>query len=296
MIRKYNPKGLGRGVWGCLLLLNGCAGTPAQRFTQRAVELGLTSGQVQGQGFNLRIFRNFQLDTPLRCLHVYLDGDGTPWLGRGRPALDPTPRNPLVLELMALDPVPALYLGRPCYAGQGTASGCTPWLWTHGRYSEAVRASLTAALDGLSRHLDIQDLVLIGYSGGGTLAMLLAPRLPRVRLVATLAANLDVAAWTRLHNYSPLQGSLDPARQPPLPTHIRQLHWVGERDHNTPSNMIRGALAGQSAAHIETLPGVDHRHGWLARWPHLLREIATSRPCPHSGQKGRTPVNLPAPS
>jgi hypothetical protein len=179
---------------------------------------------------------------------------------------------------MALDPAPALYLGRPCYVGQAAAPECNPWLWTHGRYSEPVLASLGAALDALVLRLRVQELVLIGYSGGGTLAMLLAPRLPRVRLVATLAANLDLAAWVRLHDYSPLTSSLDPARQPPLPMRIRQLHWVGEGDHNTPPGLIRGALEHQPEAHLEILSGVDHRSGWLAVWPGLLKEIRCQQP------------------
>jgi hypothetical protein len=34
-------------------------------------------------------------------LHVYIEHDGTPWLQGVHVAADPTPRRPLVLELMA---------------------------------------------------------------------------------------------------------------------------------------------------------------------------------------------------
>jgi hypothetical protein len=55
-----------------------------------------------------RSFRHVVLDKPghpSRVLHVYLDGDGTPWDGNTA-AVDPTPRNTLVLGLMRLDDRP----------------------------------------------------------------------------------------------------------------------------------------------------------------------------------------------
>src|SRR6266545_4164343 len=89
-----------------IALLGGCAG-PSERFAAR----------VEGEGFAHVVYRPAGLRPDGgRVLHIYLDGDGTPW-ERGRPAPDPTPRAPLVLRLMALDPAPRVYLGRPCYHG-----------------------------------------------------------------------------------------------------------------------------------------------------------------------------------
>ena len=50
-------------------------------------------------------------------------------------------------------------------------------------------------------------VVLIGYSGGGTLAWLMASRIPETTRVVTIAANLDIDEWTRIHGDSPLSGS-----------------------------------------------------------------------------------------
>jgi len=63
---------------------------------------------VAGDGF-----QHLVLSSPRRSgltLHFYLDGDGTPSLA-GYPAVDPTPREPLVLDLMALDSGPAMHTG-----------------------------------------------------------------------------------------------------------------------------------------------------------------------------------------
>jgi pimeloyl-ACP methyl ester carboxylesterase len=54
-------------------------------------------------------------------------------------------------------------------------------------------------------------LTLVGYSGGGTIAVLLAARRSDVAEVITVAANLDVGYWTQRDGLSPLTGSLDPA-------------------------------------------------------------------------------------
>ena len=262
----------------------GCAPTATNRLADTAKGLGYEEQIVTGKGFDHRLYLNAQatsLPTNLTSdeqrarLHVYIDGDGTPWLGPGRPSPDPTPRNPLVLRLMAVDPNPSIYLGRPCY-GQGEPQfACHPWLWTHGRYSEIVVASMVAALRGISHEMNDAELVLIGYSGGGTLAMLMAPRLERVTAVATLAGNLDVSAWVQHHGYSPLTGSLDPAAEAGLPENIQQWHWLGAEDQTVPPEIVRPMLARQPAAHVSILPEVDHRCCWEAVWPVLLLDLVT---------------------
>ena len=112
-------------VWGCVVLV--ACSTPAKRLDDKATHLGLVRELWQGTDFVHVIYRNQFMGS---LLHVYLDGDGTPWLRRTLVAADPTPRNPLVLELMAQDPNPAIYLGRPCYHGQSASSVCSSEWWT----------------------------------------------------------------------------------------------------------------------------------------------------------------------
>lgn len=171
---------------------------------------------------------------------------------------------------MARDPGPALYLGRPCHFVHDGRSACQPLLWTHRRYAEEVVASLVHALATFHSARRFDELVLIGYSGGGTLAMLMAARLPQVIAVATIAANLDTAAWTRLHDYSPLLGSLDPATAAPLAASIQQTHFVGGRDDNVPPMITRGGLHREAQANVVVFPDFDHRCCWVQAWPELL--------------------------
>ena len=259
------------GVAGWIALLAaGCVTSPPASLDREAKAFGFVSRTLDGTKFKHRVYLNRSAGAAGGRLHVYLDGDGTPWLGRGRPAADPTPRKPLALRLMALDPAPSVYLGRPCYLGLNRSANCHPWHWTHGRYGEPVVASLTAALRRLLEEGIASDLVLIGYSGGGALAMLLAERLPRVSAVVTLAGNLDVVRWAQLHGYSPLRGSLNPAERAPLPHRIRQWHWMGERDRNVPPASVRPVLAGGASTRVEVLPDIDHRCCWEEVWPRLL--------------------------
>jgi pimeloyl-ACP methyl ester carboxylesterase len=223
---------------------------------------------VPGTAFQHVVFT--RTNPPSRTLHVYLDGDGTPWRAWG-PASDPTPRNPLVLRLMALDPAPSLYLGRPCYLGLSETPPCSSALWTAARYSEAVVASMAAALRHFLAGTDFDRLVWFGYSGGGTLATLLAPRFERTTDLVTVAANLDIDAWADLHGYSRLAGSLNPARQPPLPARIRQRHYVGGKDQVVPEAIIvRGPIDPDT---VIVIPAYGHACCWESMWPTVLAEV-----------------------
>src|SRR5262249_59048349 len=148
-----------------LTLLGGCA-QPSERFANPPSARGFDASRVEGEGFTHIVFRPA---TPRpnggRVLHVYLDGDGTPW-EHGGPAADPTPRDSLVLRLMALDPAPGVYLGRACYHGLAADPRCTRALWTGARYSEVVVAGMAAAARRLRSATGPVEIIWPGYSGG----------------------------------------------------------------------------------------------------------------------------------
>jgi pimeloyl-ACP methyl ester carboxylesterase len=246
-----------------LLALGGGCRSAAGRFLDLATDRGLRAEIVSGQSFRHLVLSPGRRGG--RTLHVYLDGDGVPWLG-GYPATDPTPRDPLVLDLLALDPGAAVYLGRPCYHGLAGEPGCAPPLWTSARYSEEVVASMAAASRRVLAARGAERIVWLGYSGGGVLAMLLAARVPETTGVITVAANLDVQAWTAQQRSSPLTGSLDPARQPSLPARVYQRHYAGGRDRTVPVEVT-------GTAGVVVIPEYDHRCCWTALWPSVLADL-----------------------
>ena len=250
------------------IMMQGCT-SPGARVDQVAAGFGFSRELIQGTDFLHVVYRN-DSGREAGPLHIYLEGDGSPYLDGRWISPDPTPRNPLMLRLMALDPAPSVYLARPCYNGRVTAPPCDSALWTQARYSAEVVDSAVAVARRLLSQRQSQTLLLIGHSGGGTLAMLMADQLPETRAVITLAGNLDTDAWTQYHGYEPLRGSLNPARRPPLDKHILQLHLVGENDDNIPPHMLQRATKRQWRARVGTVEGFDHSCCWPQLWPKIL--------------------------
>lgn len=255
----------------CLLLAVTACGSPAAKLYAQAGRLNLQAMELKGGPYRLAaFFRPGPAGHP--ALHVYLEGDGQPWQ-RGRwPADDPTTRASLMLPLLGLDTAPALYLGRPCYNGHAADPGCEAKLWTSGRYGEAVVSAMAAALNRFRAERGFRQLVLVGHSGGGSLAMLLAARLPQVIAIVTLAGNYDIDIWADYHHYLPLHESLNPARQPE--PGIPEWHFLAENDKTVPPDLFLSALLRRPRARVEVIPAIDHHDGWLERWPQILSRIA----------------------
>lgn len=205
-------------------------------------------------------------------LHVYIEGDGQPFLAPTMVALDPTPHDPLMLRLMALDPAPSVYLGRPCYFGLNHDPGCNPAYWTVRRFAPEVVDSLAAALRSEVDRSKARSVELFGHSGGGTLAVLLAHRVPAVTRVVTIGANLDTAAWCSLHHYTPLLGSLNPVDLGPTAQSIQLLHLVGSDDTNTPPQLVESAASRTGASGtVRIIQGYTHNCCWQEIWGRTLQ-------------------------
>nr|MBS0019538.1 alpha/beta hydrolase [Gammaproteobacteria bacterium] len=268
-----------------LLVLVGCASAP-ERIDQEAAQLGYKRIEVQGNGFVHVVYQKLKR-TPDSVLHVYLEGDGTPWIRERWVADDPTPRTPLMLRLMALDAVDSVYVGRPCYHGLARTPPCQAKFWTSARYSREVVSSMATVVRRLLDARASDALCLFGHSGGGTLAMLLAAQLGSTRAVVTLAGNLDVQAWVGHHHYTPLAGSLDPARGLPLDRSIRQLHVIGSDDRVILPRFL-DALAQQGVAdNVVEVKGLTHSCCWEQVWPSVLQWVMTP-----NGARWRGPAQM----
>lgn len=240
----------------------GCGSTPTSS-TDWARSLGLLPVIIDGEAFRHVLIRGRTQDGPE--LHVYIEGDGSPYAS-GSIARDPTSRSGLMLRLMSVDPAPSLYLGRPCYLGLYADRNCNAHYWTDRRFSPEVVASLRAVLRDERMRRGEKNLVLIGHSGGGALAMLLADDLEGVSGVITLGGNLDTDAWARLHAYAPLKGSENPALLGPLPSGVSAVHLVGSRDRVTPPAFITQAAAVTGGATV-VIGGFTHACCWEKIWP-----------------------------
>jgi len=265
-------------IFALLVLLSGCA-TPTSRLHDLAQSHNFDRSVVNTNGFDHLVY-TANLPGPdyeaKNVLHVYLEGDGSPWKYRVVTMPDPTPRDPLVLRLMAQDPAPSAYVGRPCYNGTSTDSGCDASLWTSGRYSKQVVRSMTSVIRGLIDQHRFTEIKLIGHSGGGALAMLIAAQINEVSHVVTIAGNLDTDAWTSHHGYSRLYTSLNPARQPDLPEHIVQWHLLGGRDGVVPPAIVKGFIRDQRNALGSQVQHFSHGCCWESIWGSIIKGVASS--------------------
>lgn len=179
-----------------------------------------------------------------------------------------------MLRLMGVDKKPAIFVSRPCYYQLKMPSNCKKLLWTNKRYSKVVIESMAQAINKYIQLNKVREIRLIGFSGGGTIAMLLAPHIPNVNTVVTLAGNLDIDAWTTYHGYLPLRGSINPATQTSLSTTIKQIHYAAKLDDNVPSFLIQSVASKQKNAEFILLPKADHNCCWVAIWPSILEKIS----------------------
>lgn len=208
-------------------------------------------------------------------LHVYIEGDGRPFIKRARVATDPTPRRSRMLELVGRDPYPALFVSRPCYF-ETMDDRCHAKLWTIARYSEDVIDSLAQIITDEWQARGHPKLTLIGYSGGATLALLLAVRLPFADQVITLNGNLDPERWAMLHGFTPLVGSMSPLDYQ-LKSAVAEFHVLGERDRQIPPDSVVRYTSDPARRRdnfvVCRVEKCSHDGCWTRLWPQFLRNL-----------------------
>ena len=226
---------------------------------------------VLGELFEHRVYES-HLSTLQDTLKIYIEGDGLPWFRGRMPSTDPTPRVPLALRLMAQDPTAAIYIGRPCYFGLHQSANCSPKMWTSARYSAAVIASMNRVVRHYQKKYGARQVVLMGYSGGGAVATLMARDISPPVFLLTLAANLDTDTWTQTKAYLPLHESLNPVNFVAQLQGVGQLHLIAE-DDTTVLPAVTQRYTSQFPAHFSRqYPGFDHSCCWLELWPKILRQ------------------------
>jgi len=274
------------GLGVLLALLAACTSTGLQQRQADAALIAPAAGwqplTLDADRFVLTAFVPPKLQQT-ETLTVYIEGDGLAWLTRSTPSRDPTPVNPLALQLALRDPSgAAVYLARPCqFVAAPDKRECARAYWTEQRFSPVVIAASLEAISQLKQRYGAQRLVLVGYSGGGAVASLVAAQRGDVEQLITVAGNLDHRAWTEQLRLSPLTGSLNPPDAWAQLQALPQTHFVGGQDR-----VIGPAIARAYAAHfpagaplrIKTLDAFDHHCCWVEQWPTLLKEAAQQVP------------------
>jgi dienelactone hydrolase len=168
-------------------------------------------------------------------------------------------------------------VARPGQCAPGRADRrCTALDWTTRRFAPEVVAAVDAAIDHVRAQTPDRALVLVGYSGGGVVAALVAARRHDVALLITVAAPLDPAEWTRRMGMSPLEGSDSPVAHVGALAGIPQVDFAGARDATVPVGTIRSeidALGPGAPVRLVVVPDFDHHCCWARDWVRLRAEV-----------------------
>lgn len=168
---------------------------------------------------------------PGRVLTVVIEGDGPAHDAAGRPSADPTPRRPQGLAIAQAWPEgPVAWLARPCQFTRARDPACTANVWSRDRFGEAALAAADAGVTALRNQAGVERVILVGWSGGGTLAAALATHRTDVAGLVTFAAPLDVQAWTSAQGLSPLPLAQPVRELATVRLEIPQVHRLGARD------------------------------------------------------------------
>ena len=263
----------------CFLFLFGCQSAPDQSSTFRLKSLKtLEPIVIPTDTYSLQGWHPSHLPKS-KVLRVYIEGDGRAWAKKGKPSTDPTPRGRLVHSLMLQDPKADIaYLARPCQFVSST--NCTSSTWTFGRYDSSVVQSMNTALDKLKSLGHYQQLELVGYSGGATIALLLAARRTDVQSVRTVAGNLAPFYTNSFHRVSPMPTALTPLDYKAQLQDVPQKHYYGSKDKLIPQDISRhymNQFIKTSCITSQRIEGANHHKGWIQNWTKLLAQDVQCR-------------------
>ncbi len=188
--------------------------------------------------------------TDVDTLNVFIEGDGKPGIA---------------LKMAQKIGKNTVYIARPCQFMRPGSSMCNKEVWTSHRFSAEVVRAINRAVSVLKIRFQAKDVRLIGYSGGGAVASILATNRNDVKLLITVAGNLDHHQWTDYNQIEPLYGSLNPIDFQDKLELIPQIHLIGSLDHTVPGSVLSSYL--NHMKHLENVKsyivnGADHTCCW----------------------------------
>ena len=166
-------------------------------------------------------------------VHIYIEGDGRAFNGRGRATSNPTPHSHFMRDLATADNSPnVVYIARPCQFVMDDKCNTTDW--TDGRFSQTMVDSVAVAIKTIAK---TRPVILVGYSGGAMISGLVIQNHTDINAIQwiTVAGVLNHSDWTKHFGDTPLTYSLNLNTLP----HISQVHYVAEHDKIVPNTLSK---------------------------------------------------------
>lgn len=271
----------------CALALSACIGMDPSspealaaantHADQIAVSGHLQREAVQAGPFLITAFA--RVSDPSKPIRIYIEGDGLAWIARDFPSPNPTPHEATGLQLAATDTsANVVYLARPCqFTSASKNLQCDVPYWTGKRFSKEIVTAMDSAVSTISARAPQQGIELVGYSGGGAIAVLVAARRHDVLSIRTVAGNLDDDEVNRIHMVSGMPESEDAIHYVAAVAGVPQVHFSGTDDRIVPiaiphSFVLAARAAGAHCARTVSVPGLSHGGEWAKVWPALLAQ------------------------
>ena len=247
----------------------------ALKAAQLASKAGFKEHTIYTDLFTLKAYGS-SVQKKTKILTIYIEGDGLAWISADRPSSNPTPMIPTGLNMAIHDQKnkPIAYLARPCqFVFKEEFRKCRQDYWTNLRFSPEVIQAMNQAVTYLKQYYHAQQIALIGYSGGGTIATLVAASRQDVIQLITVAAILDIDFWVKQEKLTPLSGSLNPADTWEKLSNVPQTHWIGGKDTVVSKEVAFSYTLRFPAAKkpkIKEVAGFNHTCCWARDWMTLL--------------------------
>jgi len=186
------------------------------------------------------------------------------------------------LHLAVSDPAPQLlYLARIGQFNNANVGAKYKKYWGNARFSPEAVLAASQAIDQTKSLTKAEKVHLVGFSGGGGLAAILAEQRKDVASLITVAGLLDTEWWAIEYlqhlsangaNYShAFSLSINPADQAESIAALPQVHFSGSNDTNIPPQMVSQFQKKIPFTHFQhiILP-YPHNQGWTESWPRQL--------------------------
>ncbi len=199
---------------------------------------------------------------------IYLEGDGLVINKYGEVAMNSTPTDPIALRLACADDrkLTKIVIHRPYHYIKDPNANSR--YWTTARYAPEVIKSIAETIKNCQQQFSFSTMELVAYSGGASVALLLAPHLQNLQRITSFAGNLDHKDWTSYHNTNPLFESLDPLENKKILGEISQIHFLGTNDANTTVDLGLKYKQNINSDRVVITPidGFEHDSDWPSVW------------------------------
>jgi hypothetical protein len=223
---------------------------------------------------NIKIIEIYDKPNNCKNINIYIEGDGLSYI-YGSVSDNPTPINPVGLKLFLKDTNRCkIYLSRPYQFINNKKANKR--LWSELRYSNLTVNFYINVLNEIKRKYNDKSFTLIGYSGGGTIAALIASKRNDIKKLILIASNLDLKKWYEIHYLKPSKYDLNPADFSKRLEKIKQIIIIGQNDKNVNYKVIKSYLShfkNKKNIKVLIIQNMKHNDKWDEFWKKEEKKI-----------------------